>query len=51
IRHPYFHKAVLSAYEHLIAANENPLYFIYFEVDPSVIDVNIHPTKTEVKFE
>ncbi len=51
IRHPYFHRAVMTAYEPLIAPNENPNYFIYFEVDPETIDVNIHPTKTEVKFE
>ncbi len=51
IRHPYFHKAVLVAFENLIAANEKPSYFIYFQVDPESIDVNIHPTKTEVKFE
>lgn len=51
IRHPYFHKAVATAFEPLISANENPSYFIYFEVDPASIDVNIHPTKTEVKFE
>ena len=51
IRHPYFHKAVLVAFENLIAANERPSYFIYFEVEPDSIDVNIHPTKTEVKFE
>ncbi len=51
IRHPYFHKAVTTAYEKLIAPNESPNYFIYLEVDPNAIDVNIHPTKTEVKFE
>lgn len=51
IRHPYFHRAVMSAFEPLISANENPSYFIYLQVDPSSIDVNIHPTKTEVKFE
>ncbi|MDI9604384.1 MAG: DNA mismatch repair endonuclease MutL [Bacteroidota bacterium] len=51
IRHPYFHKAVLVAFENLIAANEKPTYFIYFQVDPDALDVNIHPTKTEVKFE
>lgn len=51
MRHPYFSKAVTSAYEHLIPAGENPNFFIYFEVDPSSIDVNIHPTKTEIKFE
>ncbi|HBQ56949.1 MAG TPA: DNA mismatch repair endonuclease MutL [Porphyromonadaceae bacterium] len=51
IRHPFFHKAVMTAYEPLISATENPNYFIYFEVEPDTIDVNIHPTKTEVKFE
>ena len=44
MRHPYFHKAVMEAYEQIS-------YFIYFEVDPANIDVNIHPTKTEIKFE
>lgn len=51
MRHPYFNKAVTSAYEHLLVDGANPNYFIYFEVDPSSIDVNIHPTKTEIKFE
>ena len=51
IRHPYFHRAVATAFEPLIAATEKPGYYIYFEVDPATIDVNIHPTKTEVKFE
>ncbi|MEA5130011.1 MAG: DNA mismatch repair endonuclease MutL [Proteiniphilum sp.] len=51
IRHPYFHKAVTTAFEPLIAATEKPGYYIYFQVDPDTIDVNIHPTKTEVKFE
>ncbi len=51
IRHPFFHKAVMTAYEPLISATENPNYFIYFEVEPDTIDVNIHPTKTEIKFE
>lgn len=51
MRHPYFNRAVLSAFESLIPAGEFPNYFIYFEVDPSTIDVNIHPTKTEIKFE
>ncbi|NDW08169.1 DNA mismatch repair endonuclease MutL [Dysgonomonas sp. 520] len=51
MRHPYFAKAVMSAYEHLIPVGENPNYFIYFEVAPETIDVNIHPTKTEIKFE
>ena len=51
MRHPYFHKAVMDAYEQLIPVGEQVSYFIYFEVDPANIDVNIHPTKTEIKFE
>ncbi len=51
MRHPYFHKAVLSCYSELIAADVQPAYFINFEVDPSTIDVNIHPQKHEIKFE
>lgn len=51
MKHPYFHKAVMQAYEGLIPAGEQPNYFIYFTLDPSTIDVNIHPTKTEIKFE
>lgn len=51
MRHPYFGKAVTSAFEPLIPLGENPNYFIFLEVDPSTIDVNIHPTKTEIKFE
>jgi DNA mismatch repair protein MutL len=51
MRHPYFHKAVLLAYNQMIQANESPNYFIYLDVDPQTIDVNIHPTKTEIKFE
>ena len=51
MRHPYFHKAVMDAFEHLIPVGEQISYFIYLEVDPANIDVNIHPTKTEIKFE
>ena len=51
MRHPYFHKAVMDAYEQLIPAGDQITYFLYFEVDPANIDVNIHPTKTEIKFE
>ncbi len=51
MRHPYFHKAVMDAYEQLIPTGEQVSYFIYFEVDPANIDVNIHPQKTEIKFE
>ncbi len=51
MRHPYFHKAVTICYEHLIPVGEMPNYFINLTVDPETIDVNIHPTKTEIKFE
>lgn len=51
MKHPYFHKAVMQAYDQLIPAGEMPSYFIYFNLDPATIDVNIHPTKTEIKFE
>lgn len=51
MKHPYFHKAVMQAYEQLIPAGEQPNYFVYFTLDPATIDVNIHPTKTEIKFE
>lgn len=51
MRHPYFHKAITDAYEHLIRVGEQISYFLYFEVEPANIDVNIHPTKTEIKFE
>lgn len=50
-RSPYLHKAVMKAYEEFIPEGVTPSYFIYLETDPSVIDVNIHPTKTEIKFE
>lgn len=50
-RSPYFHKAVMNAYENMLPQGTTPSYFIYMEVDPHSIDVNIHPTKTEVKFE
>ena len=51
MRHPYFHKAVMQAFEPFIPAGDLPNYFIYLTVDPSSIDVNIHPAKTEIKFE
>ncbi len=51
MRHPYFHKAIMSCYEPLIAADTQPCYFLKFTVDPGSIDVNIHPTKSEIKFE
>ncbi|MDR1675353.1 MAG: DNA mismatch repair endonuclease MutL [Tannerella sp.] len=51
MKHPYFHMAIMRTYESLIPADEKPDYFIYLTLDPSTIDVNIHPTKTEIKFE
>lgn len=50
MRHPYFHKAVVSCYDQLIASDTFPCYFLRFEVDPASIDVNISPTKNEIKF-
>jgi DNA mismatch repair protein MutL len=51
MKHPYFHKAVLEAYQNILASEAIPAYFIYMDADPASIDINIHPTKTEVKFE
>lgn len=51
MKHPYFHKAVMGAFERMVPQGMAVPYFIYFEVDPADIDVNIHPTKTEIKFE
>ena len=51
MRHPYFHKAIMNCYESLISTDTQPCYFLKFIVDPSSIDVNIHPTKNEIKFE
>lgn len=51
MRHPYFHKAVMSAYENLVPNDEQPSYFLFLDVPPDTIDVNIHPTKTEIKFQ
>ena len=51
IRHPYLHKAIQQAYEGILPPDYIPGYFLYFEVPPDSIDINIHPTKTEVKFE
>ena len=51
MRHPYFSKAVMSAFERLVPQGEQVPYFLYFDVDAHDIDVNIHPTKTEIKFE
>lgn len=51
MKHPYFHKAVAEAYQNILPAEAVPSYFIFLEADPASIDVNIHPTKTEIKFE
>ena len=51
MRHPYFHKAVITAYDRLLPDGEQVSYFINFDVNPEDIDVNIHPVKTEIKFE
>ena len=51
MKHPYFHKSVMNTYERMIPAGMQVPYFIYFTVPAGDIDVNIHPTKTEIKFE
>ena len=51
MRHPYFHKAVMEAYSKILPPETVPSYFIFFDLDPDSIDINIHPTKTEIKFE
>ncbi len=51
MKHPYFHKAVIEAYQNILPADAVPSYFIFMEIDPASIDINIHPTKTEIKFE
>lgn len=51
MKHGFFHKGVMQAYERLITAGDQVPYFIYFTVEPENIDVNIHPTKTEIKFD
>ena len=50
MRHAYFHKAIMTAYSGLLMPDHSPSYFLYFTIDPDAIDVNIHPTKTEIKF-
>ncbi|HCS87390.1 MAG TPA: DNA mismatch repair endonuclease MutL [Bacteroidales bacterium] len=50
MRHPYFHKAVMTAYAGMLQPDHTPSYFLYFDIHPDAIDVNIHPTKTEIKF-
>ena len=50
MRHAYFHKAVMTAYSGMLLPDHTPSYFLYFDIYPDAIDVNIHPTKTEIKF-
>ena len=51
MKHPFFHRAIMQAYEKILPPDAIPSYFISFDLDPAEIDVNIHPTKTEIKFE
>ncbi len=51
MKHPFFHRAVMLSYEKILPPEAIPSYFIYFEIPPDQIDINIHPTKTEIKFE
>ncbi|MGE5394236.1 MAG: DNA mismatch repair endonuclease MutL [Candidatus Saccharibacteria bacterium] len=51
MKHPFFHKAIMQCYDKILPPETIPSYFIYFDVNPADIDVNIHPTKTEIKFE
>lgn len=51
IKEPYFHHAITNAYEDLIEKDFHPFYVLFLDIDPAKIDVNVHPTKTEVKFE
>jgi DNA mismatch repair protein MutL len=51
MKHPFFHKSIMQCYEKILPPDSFPSYFIYFDLNPADIDVNIHPTKTEIKFE
>ncbi|HEY1024305.1 MAG TPA: DNA mismatch repair endonuclease MutL [Sphingobacteriaceae bacterium] len=51
IKDPYLNHAVLTAYDELLAADSYPLYVLFIEIDPSKIDINVHPTKTEIKYQ
>lgn len=50
MKNPYMYKAVMNAYEKILAPSTYPSFFIYFDLDPGMIDINIHPTKAEIKF-
>lgn len=51
MKHPYLHRALMNAYDNILLPETIPAYFVFLEVDPQIVDVNIHPTKTEIKFE
>jgi len=51
VKDPYLHHAVMNAYEDLLPADAFPLYVLFIEIDPAKIDINVHPTKTEIKYE
>ncbi len=51
MKHPYFHKAIMIAYSNILPSNVQPSYFLFFDINPQNIDVNVHPSKTEIKFE
>lgn len=51
MKHPYLHRALMDAYDNILLPETIPAYFIFLEVAPEIVDVNIHPTKTEIKFE
>lgn len=51
VKDPYLHHSVMNAYEDILPADTYPLYVLFIEIDPSKIDINVHPTKTEIKYE
>lgn len=51
MRHPFLYRTLINSYQNLLPPDSNPSFFVYFKTDPKFIDVNIHPTKTEIKFE
>jgi DNA mismatch repair protein MutL len=51
IKHSYLHHAIISAYEGTVPEGNHPFYVLFIEIDPSHVDINIHPTKTEIKFD
>lgn len=51
VKDPYLHHAVMNAYDGILAADTYPLYVLFIEIDPAKIDINVHPTKTEIKYE